>query len=413
MDNKYNFNSKIVFAKKKEDFTDRLAKADPEKLSELSPLVFIEETQEVWLEGTYFSVGSPGVTVTEKDSIINVDIGPNGFTLSSAGDNITIRKGSGNNIVISSSALTSVDTNYPLEWDPTDKKLLHNDSGVNPGNYGQLNESDNVNLLTLPYITVDKWGHLTNIENKNIKIRDYVEQLNSPITSGKYNILLGYSGNPETESQPVRKADGLTFDPTTKELEIEGGVKVGGNSSIEGDLIVTEGQIIGDVQGDITGVATPKIHLSEDPEYGGASLHLYGHVKLQDKFNGVPAPSSDNEDPDSNRVTNGVAASPRMVWDTKEELEGKIIAAEGVKAITVNGVTAPKSTFREELKITTEGGLGGGIDPLTGEIVLKSTLISGKDENKNTKYLQEELEFTDDFQIEDGKKVSLRWENIE
>jgi hypothetical protein len=66
------------------------------------------------------------------------------------------------------------------------------------------------------------------------------------------------------------------------------------------------------VQGNVTGTATPKIHLSLQPEYGGSSLNLYGHVKLLDTFNGVPPASSNNINTNSATVE-AVAASPYLV----------------------------------------------------------------------------------------------------
>jgi len=65
--------------------------------------------------GNYFSIGSPGVYVTDTNNIIKVEIGLSNFTMSSSGDNIVIRKGDGNNIIFSSSALTSINTEYPLK----------------------------------------------------------------------------------------------------------------------------------------------------------------------------------------------------------------------------------------------------------------------------------------------------------
>jgi len=99
----------------------------------------------------------------------------------------------------------------------------------------------------------------------------------------------------------------------SKYLTIEGGMNVGGSSTVKGNLTVTDGQIIGDVQGNVTGTATPKIHLSTQPEYGGASTELYGHVKLQDELLVEPEPSSNNVDVSSPNVIRGVAATPRMV----------------------------------------------------------------------------------------------------
>lgn len=403
--------SKIIYAKTKLAFENKLNDTPDETLKKLSPLVFIEDTREVWINGTYFSVGTPGVSVSEVNDIINVSIGPNGFTMSSSGDNLVIRKGSGNNIIFSSPALVNIDTQFPLKWDVSKKELSHEISGVEQGTYGQTSESDNANLLTIPFMSVDKWGHLLSVDNRNVKIRDYVEQLSSELVTGQYNLLLGYSSNSDSETQPVRKARGITYDANTEKLIVSGGIQAGGDSTVSGNFTVTDGQIIGDVQGNISGTATPKIHLSDEPEYGGASLNLYGHVKLQDRFNGVPAPSSDNSDPESNMVRNGIAASPKLVWDVKEELEQKIEAVDKIQAISINGVTVNKEDFPDELKITTEGGLMGGINPTTGEITFSTVQISGFNENEDEILLEDELEFTKDFEIINNK-VSLRWEMI-
>jgi hypothetical protein len=106
---------------------------------------------------------------------------------------------------------------------------------------------------------------------------------------------------------------GLSFNPVSKSLNIEGGLNAGGSSVIAGDLTVVEGEIIGDVRGNVTGTATPKIHLSDKPEYGGASTNLYGHVKVQDELTSDPGPSSNNSDVNSSSVSKGIAASPKMV----------------------------------------------------------------------------------------------------
>lgn len=64
------------------------------------------------------------------------------------------------------------------------------------------------------------------------------------------------------------------FYPLVEELMFLGRVNING-----GDITVTNGQIVGDLKGNVTGSATPKIHISALPEYGGASKQLYGHVR--------------------------------------------------------------------------------------------------------------------------------------
>lgn len=399
--------SKIIYAKTKAAFQRELPNIPPE----LKPLVFIEDTKEVWIMGNYFSIGSPGIRILDNNNIITVEVGPSNFTMSSAGDNIVIRKGEGNNIIFSSSALTSINTEYPLKWDTTNKKLTHEKTSVTSGAYGETSSADNVSLITIPWFRVDAWGHLVEADNRNIKIRDYVEQQLSETASGSFNILIGHTENYSSETNPVRKARGLTFEPVSKKLTIEGGINAGA-SHISGDLTVTEGEIIGDVRGNITGTATPKIHLSEDPEYGGASTKLYGHVKLQDELNTEPLPSSNNEDINSNNVIRGIAASPRLVWNVKQELLGGIDASVKIRTIEINDTSIDSENFPSTLKIKTSKGLKGGIDPITKEISFSSIEISGYNEHDNKVIIEDNLEFTNDFEIKQ-QKVSLRWNEIE
>ena len=397
--------SKIIYAKTKDAFQREL----PNIPDNLNPLVFIEDTREVWIMGHYFSIGSPGIHVSESNNIITVEVGPSNFTLSSSGDNIVIRKGDGNNIIFSSPALTSINTEYPLNWNTVTKKLIHEKTDIVSGSYGETSSAENVSLLTIPWFTVDSWGHLTSAAERNIKIRDYVEQISSSVISGNYNLLIGYSENSSSETNPVRKAIGLTYNPTTKGINVEGGINIGGDSSVSGNLVVTNGQIIGDVQGNVTGTATPKIHLSTEPEYGGASTELYGHVKLQDELITEPEPSSNNSDINASNVIRGIAATPKMVWDVKQELLGGIDATVKITAINVNNDTIEFEDFPSTLSIKTSKGLKGGINPLTKEITLSSIEIKGYNENKNLITIEDNLEFTDDFEISQ-QKVSLRWD---
>jgi len=129
------------------------------------------------------------------------------------------------------------------------------------------------------------------------------------------NILLSFNeSSNNTDINQVRKASGLLYNDYTKILSISGGLVTNNDITItSGDLKVINGLIIGDLQGSVSGEATPKIHLSENPEYGGASTELYGHVKLQKELNGIPAPPSNSADKNASDITNGIAASPYMV----------------------------------------------------------------------------------------------------
>ena len=309
-------NKKIVYARKKEEF-EPLIPTIPEGLN---PVVFIEDTREMWTCGTYFSIGYPSIEVSEVSGSVKVQIGNSFFLLTPTGDSISLRKGDGNRIIISSNALNRVDTEPPLKWDASNRKLLHMESGVASGSYGQSTNLGNASVFVVPNFIVDATGHITFAENHNIEIRDYVEQAAPSNQMAERNVLLSYNeANNNTDTSQVRKANGLTFNDATQRITIAGGMTSDGAVTVNhGDVSVLDGYIIGNLKGNVEGQATPKIHLSLKPEYGGASTKLYGHVKLQDILSRKPDPSSDNENINDTNVVAAIAASPLMVWNAIE-----------------------------------------------------------------------------------------------
>lgn len=307
---------KIVYARKKEEF-EPLIPTIPEGLN---PVVFIEDTREMWTCGTYFSIGYPSIEVSEVSGSVKVQIGNSFFLLTPTGDSISLRKGDGNRIIISSNALNRVDTEPPLKWDASNRKLLHMESGVASGSYGQSTNLGNASVFVVPNFIVDATGHITFAENHNIEIRDYVEQVAPSNQMAERNILLSYNeANNNMDTSQVRKANGLTFNDATQRITVVGGMVSDGAVTVNhGDVSVLDGYIIGKLKGDVEGQATPKIHLSLKPEYGGASTKLYGHVKLQDILSRKPDPSSDNENINDTNVVAAIAASPLMVWNAIE-----------------------------------------------------------------------------------------------
>lgn len=307
---------KIVYARKKEEF-EPLIPTIPEGLN---PVVFIEDTREMWTCGTYFSIGYPSIEVSEVSGSVKVQIGNSFFLLTPTGDSISLRKGDGNRIIISSNALNRVNTEPPLKWDASNRKLLHMESGVASGSYGQSTNLGNASVFVVPNFIVDATGHITFAENHNIEIRDYVEQVAPSNQMAERNILLSYNeANNNMDTSQVRKANGLTFNDATQRITVAGGMVSDGAVTVNhGDVSVLDGYIIGKLKGDVEGQATPKIHLSLKPEYGGASTKLYGHVKLQDILSRKPDPSSDNENINDTNVVAAIAASPLMVWNAIE-----------------------------------------------------------------------------------------------
>lgn len=339
--------SKFAYIKKKEVF-EPLIESIPKGLN---PIVFIEDTREMWTCGTYFSIGYPSIEISEVSGSVKVQIGNSFFLMSTAGESISVRKGNGNRIIISSNALSRVDTEPPLEWDTANRKLLHKESGVVPGSYGQSTNLGSASIFVIPNIIVDATGHITSAENHNIEIRDYVEQLAPSNLMGDRNILLSYNeASNNMDTSQVRKANGLVFNDATQKMTVAGGMNSNGPVNVNhGDLSVLDGYIIGNLKGDVQGQATPKIHLSLKPEYGGASTKLYGHVKLQDILNTKPDPSSDNENINDTNIVAAIAASPLMVWNaiqTAKDYADSILGSNNAmlyKGAVEAGTTSPGS----------------------------------------------------------------------
>lgn len=258
----------------------------------------------------------------DLDGAVIVSVGTHSFKIQTTGGGLSVRT-QDNTIIFDSNALTSINAEAPLEW-TKDRKLIHQDSGVTQGTYGTDSDQTRASVIKVPNITVDKKGHITDIQDKNVTIRDYVEQLKPDETDNKDKpVLLAYSG--DEQANPVRQANGMTYNSKTGDLKVKGSIAVGGGVQIEGgDLKVEEGfKIYGEIYGDVTGTATPKIHSVKTTEYGAASTNLYGHVLISDELGEkAPLPSSTNSDPNKAELSQGVqvvAASPLMVWNALEK----------------------------------------------------------------------------------------------
>ena len=410
-----NINSKFIYALTREAFERELPNI-PEKLD---PIVFIEDTKELWTHGTYFSLGYPTVSVSELSGRVVVNIGENAFTIQTSGSSLSVKKGVGNNIVISSIALTAVSTQAPLEWKEDTKQLVHQVSGVDAGQFGQTSSLSNASIFYIPTITVDAYGHVKNVKNSTIAIRDYVEQLAPSEFPVDRNILVSYNEASNTsETSQIRKASGLLYNDATKLLTVPGGIRANDDVTINnGNLQVVGGIIIGDLQGNVTGEATPKIHLSDLPEYGGASTELYGHVRLQDTLGVEPPPSSTNSDKESANVVSGIAASPKMVWDVQAKVTKAIndlkTATEGTPTLggfSVGDQQLILDTPGQIIPITPEGGIS--VTLTDGGILIKSPSIEMYDENENEKTITNSLKFTKDFTNNTSGEVEIRWTEI-
>ena len=349
--------SKFLYFTKRRIF-DTLVNSIP---AELSPICFIEDSNEIWFNGHFFQAGHESLRVEEMNNTVIVSLSESSFTIVPGSSSIQVRA-QDNAIVISSNALTKIDTDDALEW--KENRLYHKESGVIQDTYGPIsNNQTGVNIINVPKITFDKKGHATNAVNASVTIRDYVEQRSSDEKDADRQLLLAERDSNTDDTNTTRKGRGLSYNNYTRVLKT-GNLEVEGSQSQSvvvknGDLIVQNGTIIGKLQGEVTGTATPKIHLSDKPEYGGASTNLYGHVKLVDTINGVPSPSSDNQDINAAGVV-AEAASPYLVY---------------------NYVRANK------FKV-------GGIAP----------------DNTNVE-VKDRIDFTDDFRLQEGR-VSIGWTDL-
>lgn len=303
--------SKFLYFKKRTTFNS-IVDTIPEGLS---PLCFIEDSNEIWFEGHFFQAGHESFRVEEMNNTVIVSLSDSNFTLVPGSSSIQI-KAQDNAIVISSNALTRIDTDDVLEW--KENRLYHKDSGIEAGTYGPQGTSTGVNIIKIPKITFSKYGHAIGGETVDVTIRDYVEQRKSDDINEDRQLLLSERSTNTDDTNVTRKGKGLSYNNYTQELKA-GNLQIEGTKAQSvvvknGDLIVQNGTIIGKLQGEVTGTATPKIHLSQDPEYGGASTNMYGHVKLVDTMPGQPQQSSNNEDPNSSNVV-AEAASPYLVYN--------------------------------------------------------------------------------------------------
>lgn len=301
--------SKFLYFVKKETFNN-IYESFP---ANLSPLCFIEDTNEIWFNNHFFQAGHESIRISEMNNIVNVSLSEDSFNIVPGSESISVRS-QNKNIIISCNALTKIDTDDFLEW--REGKLYHKVSGITQGQYGPKVDLFGTNAVPTFQIDVDTAGHITNIKEKTATIRDYVEQRESDSTNRDRQLLLAERGETQDDTNITRKAT-ATFNNATGELKIPKMTIEGNKNSnvlvIEhGNVIVVDGVIEGKVKGEVEGTATPKIHISDIPDYGGASLHTYGHVMLVDEISDNPERSSANTDKMNKNVI-ALAASPYAV----------------------------------------------------------------------------------------------------
>lgn len=302
--------SKFIYFKKRQKF-DSVKESFP---ANLSPLCFIEDTNEIWFNNHFFQAGHESISVSEMDNIVTVSLSEDSFNISPGSESITVRKGNDNNIIISCSALTQIDTDDYLEW--SNNTLSHKDSGIDAGTYGSTSNSTGTNAINTININVDSAGHIKSIGTVSNTIRDYTEQKALDTDNKDRRVLLAERDGDNDDTNVTRKSK-VTFNNSTELLTVPK-IKVTGAKDQNvlvidsGNIKLTDGYVEGKIKGDIEGSATPKIHISAQPNYGGASLRTYGHVMLVDIISDDVEESSSNEDL-SDTTIEAKAASPYAV----------------------------------------------------------------------------------------------------
>ena len=74
-------NNKFIYLKRRESF-DEIIEFIPK---DLNPIIFIEDTSQIYTCGTFFNLGYPNIKVSEISGHINVDIGQENFFLTTTG----------------------------------------------------------------------------------------------------------------------------------------------------------------------------------------------------------------------------------------------------------------------------------------------------------------------------------------
>lgn len=229
-----------------------------------------------------------------------------------------------NTLVFESSALTTIPTDDILNWDG--KTLTHGIQAGISGTYGP-STSTGTSVFAVPKITVDQWGHITKAEQSTITVPTKVTQ--NPLTqNGVYPILLAGTPALDREVAEVNKTSNITLGISedsqgnqTYTLNTQG-LNVQGISNFSGNIIVAPGfKIKGDIEGNVTGTATPTDHADKTTKYGvGTSADangvnaLYGHVKLQDEVPTKEPPKGNSEE------GQGIAATPYLVYKAVQEV---------------------------------------------------------------------------------------------
>lgn len=273
----------------------------------------------------------PGITVSRLQSGtgVMVSTGDTYFILSTQGSALGMNINN-NTIQLVSNALTTIDTEAPLSY--KEGVLLHDkpdslkfEEGQVYRDVGPSTSVSGTSSFSVPKFTVDATGHVIKADTVSVDIPNYVAQNPLNDSQGTYQILLSSSSKQEKETGEVNKTSKLQYRDGTL---ITQGIEVQGGNVIIDPKYKIIGTLEGDIIGNVTGEATPKNHADYTDKYGLGSgpneegKALYGHVSLMDSFQ----KSGDLVIVDPG-LTEGIAASPRLVYDAVNIAVNKAVAA--------------------------------------------------------------------------------------
>lgn len=271
----------------------------------------------------------PGLTLSVEDGKVKIASGEDYFYITTSGAAIGINTNVDHTVTITSDALNTIDTSKPLQWDRTLRVLRHLESGVTEEEDKEAGTNSDIigsNSFYVPYIKVDKWGHVVSLASHQVQTPSVVKQdaiepslpligdnsqLEFPIllsptsqntTDGAYKI-------PQVGVKIKRQGNGVVTELVVPGLDVAGGVAIGEDLVVGG---VIRGTVVGDVQGE----AIPKEHASTEPTYGAGTAEKYGHVRLVSNFMTEGGAIIAPED------TPGEAATPLLVYRTLATAKG-------------------------------------------------------------------------------------------
>lgn len=351
--------SKFIYLKHKDKFEEVYNNIP----KDLYPIVFVEDTDQLWTCGHWFNIGSQELTIKQEVGDLNkisLKSGDSSIQMIATGSGLSLLINSNGQLEFKGNAITTIDTNFPLSYDSSTNKLSHG-TYESKGTYGPTTDLSNTRSFEIPSIEVDEYGHIQLAKSYQISISLESKQLQ--YDNEEHKLLLTSSNSDNDEIGYTYKSDIIYSNGV---LKIPNGLEIndGGVIIANGDIQVLNGSIKGKIEGDV--ITTPKIHSSINQDYGGASLNLFGHVKLQDIIpTEDPGNSSNNINitDTTNSGLNAIAATPKMVYDLYQKID------------------------KEKTKVTTV-------------------------DNNNNKININTLNLTDDFVLDDENNLSIKIEEI-